>query len=80
MQKLFTGFAAAAALAFLASAGQACPGHEAHVTASIDKPEQSVAMSTYDGATAPAIVEEAVENAAAEACPDGATGCEPANE
>jgi hypothetical protein len=81
MQKLITGFAAAAALALLASAGQACDFHATqHVTASIDKVEEGVAMSTYDGAGVPPIVEETVEHAAAAECPEDAKDCVPAGE
>ena len=81
MQKLITGIAAAAALALMASAGQACDFHATqHVTASIDKVEEGVAMSTYDGAGVPPIVEETVEPAAAPKCPEGVTDCAPAAE
>lgn len=77
MQKLITGFAAAAAVVLFASAGQACGFHATKdVTASVDK--EGVAMSTYDGATAPKLAEEAAEAKAAE-CAEGAK-CAPASE
>jgi hypothetical protein len=80
MNKLVTGLAATAALAFMASAGQACSFHETHVTASIDKVDEAVSMSTHDGAIAPLIVDETAETAAAVACPEGVTDCVPAGE
>lgn len=80
MRTLITGIAAAAAIGLLASAGQACEWHEAHVTASITTPEEGVAMSTYDGAAQPTIADEATETAAATECPEGATDCAPAGE
>ena len=80
MQKLITGFAAAAAFTFLVSAGHACGFHNKDVTASIDKPKESVAMSTYDGVTAPPIVEEIAQTAAAPECPVGSMACVPAAE
>jgi hypothetical protein len=80
MRTLTTGFAAAAALALLVSAGQACDFHASHVTASVDKAAEGVAMSTYDGAAVPTILEETTETAAATECPDGAADCPPADE
>jgi hypothetical protein len=81
MQKLITGFAAAAALALLVSTGQAaCELHSAQVTASVSTPAEGVAMSTYDGATPPTIVDEATETAAATECPENATDCVPTGE
>lgn len=56
MTKLLTALAAASVVALAASAAQAdCyRGHD--VTASVEKPRQDVAMSTYDGpATPPAV-------------------------
>ena len=79
MQKLITGFAAAA-LGLLISAGQACEWHSAHVTAGVSTPEEGVAMSTYDGAAQPTITDEATETAAATECPEGATDCAPTEE
>jgi hypothetical protein len=79
MNKLVTGLAATAALALMASAGQACSFHETHVTASIDKVDEAVSMSTHDGAIR-TIVDEAAETAAAPACPEGVTDCVPAGE
>jgi hypothetical protein len=79
MQKLITGLAAAAALALMASAGQACSFHEMHVMASVDKVDEGVSMSTHDGATLPTIVDEAAETAATAECPDGAVDCVPAD-
>jgi hypothetical protein len=76
MQKLIIGTIVAAAFALSVSAGQACDVHSTHVTASVENKE-GVAMSTYDGATAPVIVEEAAEPAAASPCPEGATDCAP---
>jgi hypothetical protein len=77
MQKLITGLAAAAALALLVSAGYAdCGFHNTkQVTASTQKAEEGVAMSTYDGKAAPTIAKKT----AAE-CPEGATDCVPAAE
>jgi len=49
MQKLLTGLATAAALAFFVSAAQAeCAFHNKQVTASAE-PQEAVAVSTYDG-------------------------------
>lgn len=80
MHKLITVSAAAAALAFSVSAGLACGFHNKEVTASIDAADEGVAMSTYDGATAPPIIEEMVDTAATPECPEGATDCVPATE
>ncbi len=80
MQKLFTGFAAAAALTFLVSAGQACGFHNKDVTASLEKAEESVAMSTYDGVTVPPVVADVAQTAAAPECPVGSMACVPAAE
>ena len=81
MHKLSTGFAMAATLVLLASAGQACEWHAAQVTASISKTDEGASMSTYDGATAPVIMDESANAAAAAAdCPKDATGCVPAGE
>lgn len=77
MQRLLSGFAAAAALALLVSAGQACSFHDMQATASLAKPQEGVSMSTYDGANPPPIATEAVDAAAAECAPD-ATDCVPA--
>lgn len=59
MHKLLTGVAAAAALALMSSAGLACDYHKNHVTAEAPQAQQGVAMSTYDGATAPPVTAEA---------------------
>lgn len=67
MKRLTTGFAAAAALVLLVSAGQACGFHSRDVTASIEK--EAVAMSTYDGTAVPLIVEETSQ------CPTMALNC-----
>jgi hypothetical protein len=75
MQKVYSGFAAAAALTLLVSAGQACPMHT-QVTASADTLQEGASMSTYDGADAPAIVNEAADTT----CAPGATNCTPTSE
>lgn len=80
MQKLLTGLAVAAAFGLMASAGQACEFHSAHVTAGVSTPEEGVAMSTHDGTTEPTLIDEIAETAAATDCPDGATDCAPADE
>jgi hypothetical protein len=77
MQKLLTGFAAAAAFVVFASAGYACDLHASHVSASIEKVEEGVAMSTYDGATAPTIQDVAIDTTAITDCPAGAVDCPP---
>jgi hypothetical protein len=66
MTKLLT---AAAALALMATAAQAdCYGNH-NVTASAEKPREGVAMSTYDGATAPPAVTDEAKPAEASATP-----------
>ena len=80
MQKLLTGFAAAAALVLLVSAGQACDWHKSHVTASTQTTQESVAMSAYDGDTTPPTVEEEAMVEAAPQCADGQAECQPADE
>jgi hypothetical protein len=77
MQKLLTGFAAAAAFVVFASAGYACDFHATHVNASIDKVEEGAAMSTYDGSTAPTIQDVAVDTTTITDCPADAAGCAP---
>ena len=78
MQKLLTSLAAASALALLASSAQAaCSGHD--VTATSQKAEESVAMSTYDGAaksTQSEEVEKSAEANAEPACAEGDKSCE----
>jgi hypothetical protein len=78
MRKLLT---AAAALALMASAAQAeCYGDH-DVTASSEKPQQGVAMSTYDGANAPVLTdEEKTAEAAKPVCAEGDKDCAPAEE
>jgi hypothetical protein len=78
MRKLLT---AAAALALMASAAQAeCYGDH-NVTASSEKPQQSVAVSTYDGANAPVLTdEEKTAEAAKPVCAEGDKDCAPAEE
>jgi hypothetical protein len=79
MRKLLT---AAAALALMASAAQAeCYGDH-NVTASSEKPQQGVAMSTYDGANAPVVLtdEEKTAEAAKPVCAEGDKDCAPAEE
>ena len=78
MRKLLT---AAAALALMASAAQAeCYGDH-NVTASSEKPQQGVALSTYDGANAPVLTdEEKTAEAAKPACAEGDKDCAPAEE
>jgi hypothetical protein len=74
MKKLLT---AAAALALMATAAQAdCyGGHD--VTASAEKPQEGVAMSTYDGTTAPPVATDEAKPAKASttACEPGDEGC-----
>jgi hypothetical protein len=78
MRKLLT---AAAALALMASAAQAeCYGDH-NVTASSEKPQQSVAVSTYDGANTPVLTdEEKTAEAAKPVCAEGDKDCAPAEE
>jgi hypothetical protein len=60
---------AAAALALMATAAQAdCYGNH-NVTASAEKPQEGVAMSTYDGAAAPPVVTEEAKPAEASVKP-----------
>jgi hypothetical protein len=77
MHKVLTSLAAVSALALLASSAQAaCNGHS--VTASSQQVEEGVAMSTYDGATAPvpAEVDEKAAQAKAEpVCAEGDKTC-----
>jgi hypothetical protein len=69
MQKLLAGLATAAALALFASSAQAeCAFHNKHVTASAD-PQESVAVSTYDG-PAPVVVADETVQAATECAAD----------
>ena len=69
MQKLLTGLATTAALAFFVSSAQAeCPFHNKHVTASAT-PQESVAVSTYDG-PAPIVAEDEIVQAATECATD----------
>ena len=79
MQKLLTGIAAAAALAFFASAAQAdCSGH--NVTASSER-QEGVAMSTYDGATVPPVAKvEKTAEATVPVCAEGDKDCAAATE
>jgi hypothetical protein len=77
MRKLLT---AAAALGLMASAAQADCYGDHNVTASSEKPQQSVAVSTYDGANAPVLTEEKTAEAAKPACAEGDKDCAPAEE
>ena len=78
MQKLLTTFAAASAMVLVASAAQAdCYGSH-NVTASKAPAEESVTMSTYDGALVPPVAEETektTETAATPACAEGDKDC-----
>ena len=77
MQKLLTTFAAASALALLASAAQAdCVGNH-NVMATKAPAEQTVTMSTYDGALTPPTAEEQAKSAEATApvCAEGDKDC-----
>lgn len=79
MRKLLTGFAAASALALLATAAQAeC--FQGHVTAKAPS-EEKVAMNTtvVTPATTVEVEKAAAEAVAAPACPEGAADCPPAN-
>lgn len=81
MQKLLTTLAASAGLALFVSSAQAdCAFHNKHVTASADKADQTVAMSTYDPTSLPIVVEEATQQAALPECPADAKDCVPASE
>jgi hypothetical protein len=69
MQKLITGLAATAALALFVSSAQAeCAFHNKQVTASA-APQESVAVSTYDG-PAPIVAEDETVQAATECTAD----------
>jgi hypothetical protein len=78
MTRLLTGLATAAALALSAASAQAaCDGH--NVTASSEKPQESVAISTYDGAAAPVTTEETKDAVVAETvCAEGDVDCDAA--
>ena len=82
MQKTFVSLAALAAFGLAASAARAdCSGH--NVTASSKPAQETVAMSTYDGAISPVIVEDsktATEASAEKACAEGETICESGTE
>jgi hypothetical protein len=80
MQKPLSGLAATVALGLFVSAGQACDWHRSHVTASTETTSESVAMSTYDGATTPPAVEEETTAEAAPQCADGQAECTPTHE
>ena len=74
MQKLLTTLAAASALVLVASAAQAdCYGNH-NVTASKAPADEAVSMSTYDGAVAPPVAEEAKDTAEAATTPVCAEG------
>jgi hypothetical protein len=77
MQKLLTAFAAASALTFCATAAQADCYGDHNVTASKAPAEESVSMSTYDGALVPPATEEAAETseAAPPPCAEGDKDC-----
>ena len=80
MHKLLTGFAVAAGLALSASAAKAdCSGHNS--VASTER-QESIAMSTYDGAATPPVVEGADEraDAAVQVCAEGDKECAAATE
>jgi hypothetical protein len=69
MKKLLGGLVATTALALLASSAQAdCSFHNKQVMAST-APEETVAVSTYDG-PAPLVAEDATITAAAECAAD----------
>ena len=69
MQKLLTGLATAAALALFVSSAQAeCAFHNKQVTASAE-PQESIALSTYDG-PATIVAEDEVVQAATECTAD----------
>lgn len=79
MRKLLTGFAAASALALLATAAQAECYH-GHVTAKAPS-EETVAMNTTVATPATAVeVAKAAEAATIPACPEGVADCTPAND
>jgi hypothetical protein len=83
MQKLLTSLAAAAALAFSVSVAQADCYQNHNVTASVAQPDETIAMSTYDGPPArPAVEDEdkAAAAAAQPACAEGDKDCAPAAE
>ena len=73
MKKLLSSLAATAALALFVSSAQAdCAFHNQQAMASIEQPEEGVAMSTYDGpAPLPTAPDATVEAAATTECPAG---------
>lgn len=78
MQKLLIGFAAAAAFALFATAGQACDFHT-QVTASLPS-EEVVAMSSVNDATTPVVIAtDRVDATTASQCPAGQADCVPAD-
>ena len=80
MQKLLTSLAAAAALTLCASVAQADCYENHNVTAGVEQPKETVAMSTHDGPLVPPAVEgEAKTAAAATTCAEGDKDCVPAS-
>jgi hypothetical protein len=77
MQKLLTSLAAAAALTLCASIAQADCYENHNVTATVDQPKETVAMSTHDGPLPPVAEDEAKAAAAATTCADGDKDCVP---
>lgn len=81
MQKLLAGLALASVIGVLGPAAQAeCVGNH-NVTASSEKSEPQVAISTYDGSTVQPVVEEPAKPVEAVAtCPAGEKDCTPGTE